>query len=236
MITEPRVIVGTGIVEAWSSATRVLLDSGDRFNLTVHITEPTALEESTVGRFCPSIVDPSISKSIYDVANTIFPSLSPYHTGPLPAFFDHYLRAYLRGQKRHSTTWGCYFLRLISFGSTQKNQLKSVVEALSGWGKRPRAAFVLHLSSSELDKPKPLGAPCLQYAQLLRNDESTISLLAVYRSHDYFQKALGNFVGLTRLLRFVCYHTGMEPGSLTCLSTYAGFQGKGNKARQLLEL
>jgi thymidylate synthase len=98
----------------------------------------------------------------------------------------------------------------------------------------PRAAFVVHLSSTELDNPRPLGAPCWQYAQFIRNSDSELSLSALYRSHDYFQKALGNFIGLTRLLKFVCYHSGMQPGTLTCFSTYASLQSQQAKTRQLL--
>ena len=43
----------------------------------------------------------------------------------------------------------------------------------------------------------------------------------VYRSHDFINKALGNFVGLTRLLEFVCFHTGRRPGRLVCHSIRA---------------
>jgi thymidylate synthase len=105
---------------------------------------------------------------------------------------------------------------------------------LANWKTNSRAAFALHLSSADLDNPRPRGGPCLQYVQFIRNGERELSLSAVYRSHDYFQKALGNFVGLTRLLKFVCHHSGMQPGTLTCLSTYASLQNQQAKTRQLL--
>jgi len=236
MITKPHVVTAAGVIEAWMDATRLLLVDGDRFNLTVHIVEPASLDEVAVGRFCHRRVDSRITKSVYDVANTIFPNESAFHSGPLDRFFDHYGRVYTRGQRKYRTSWGCYFLRLISFGAGSENQLQKILSGLSGWACRPRAAFVVHLSSSELDNPRPLGAPCWQYGQFVRDDDSTLSLVAVYRSQDYFQKALGNFVGLTRLLKFVCHHANMTPGTLTCLSTYATFQGKQSKARELLQM
>ena len=235
MITEPLIVTESGVLDAWLSATRILLDGGDRFNLTVHISSPVTLNEKDVAKYCHQTVDPRIRKSVYDVANTIFPRDGVLHTRPLQNFFEHYLEVYKRGQRKHSGTWGCYFLRLISFGQKRENQLAKVINGISAWQSKPRAAFVLHLSSTELDNPRPRGAPCWQYAQFLRSEDATLSLVAVYRSHDYFQKALGNFVGLTRLLKFVCHHGSMQPGTITCLSSYATLQGQETKARKVVE-
>jgi len=234
MNTEPHIIKAPGLIEAWRSAAELLVRDGDRFNLNIHITDPNSLDEADVASFCHRRVSPDISKSVYDVANTIFPSNSKWHVGDLHRFFAHYRNVYERGQRRHPHAWGTYFLRLIAFGKGKENQLGKVIEGLANWKSKPKAAFVLHLSSTELDNPRPLGAPCWQYAQFIRSGGDVLSLSAVYRSHDYFQKALGNFVGLTRLLRFVCERSQMKSGTLTCLSTYASLQNKQAKTRQLL--
>src|SRR5580704_2050725 len=131
MITEPRIIQAAGIVEAWKASAELLVRDGDRFNLNVHITNPASINEADVAPFCHRRVSPGISKSVYDVANTIFPSASPLHTGNLRRFFDHYKRVYQRGQKRHSHVWGTYFLRLIAFGNAEENQLAKVIEGLA---------------------------------------------------------------------------------------------------------
>jgi thymidylate synthase len=232
--TEPHIIKAVGIVEAWKAAAELLLKDGDRFNLNVHIANPVSSNEAEVERFCHKRVDPNVSKSVYDVANTIFPATGLLHSGDLDRFFCHYQRVYERGQRRHRQSWGTYFLRLVSFGDRKENQLRKAIEGLRKWKSQPRAAFVVHLSSADLDNPRPLGAPCWQYAQFIRNGDDVLSLTAVYRSHDYFQKALGNFVGLTRVLRFVCEHSEMKPGTLTCLSTYASLQNKQAKTRLLI--
>ena len=236
MITQPHVLNAPGAVEAWKLAAELLVNDGDRFNLAVHITDTASLNESEVARYDHRLVEPGIRKSVYDVANTIFPSISRYHAGNLERFFTHYRRVYERGQKMHRTTWGVYFLRLISFGSGEENQLAGIIHALADWNCKPKAAFVVHLSSAALDSPRPLGAPCWQYGQFVRSEDNRLSLVAVYRSQDYFQKALGNFVGLIRLLRFVCQRARMEMGTLTCLSTFATLQNKKGKTRQLIQL
>lgn len=234
MNTEPHIIRKSGIVEAWKAATELLLHDGDRFNLTIHIIDPASSDEAEAAQFCHKRVSPGITKSVYDVANTIFPADSPLHSGDLNQFFSHYQKVYERGQRRYPKAWGAYFLRLVAFGARKENQLRKIIDGLTTWKSRPRAAFVVHLSSAELDNPRHMGAPCWQYAQFIRNGDDVLSLSAVYRSHDYFQKALGNFLGLTRLLRFICEHSGMRPGTLTCLSTYASLQSQKAKTRQLI--
>lgn len=235
MISEPHLVTTASVIDAWREAAELLARDGDRFNLCVHIEEPAAVNEVDLAQYDPRRVDGAL-KSVYDVANTIFPSDSDYHRGPIADFFDHFVAVYQRGQRRHPTAWGTYFLRLARFGGAGTNQISRIIDAIQNWKSRPRAAFVLHLSSPEFDRPRSLGAPCWQYAEFIRTNENVLSLSAAYRSHDYFQKALGNFAGLARLLRFVCQHTAMTPGTLTCLSVYANLQGRNADTRRLLTL
>ena len=116
MNTEPHVIRSTGIVEAWKAAAELLVRDGDRFNLTIHITDPVSSDEAEAAQFCHRRVSRGITKSVYDVANTIFPAASPMHSGDLNQFFSHYQKVYERGQRRHPQAWGTYFLRLVAFG------------------------------------------------------------------------------------------------------------------------
>ena len=51
-------------------------------------------------------------------------------------------------------------------------------------------------------------------------------MVAVYRSHDYTLLALGNFIGLSDLLAFICRETRKTPGKLTVHSVYAFLDGK----------
>ena len=235
MISEPERIVTGSIQEAWRACAQLIVDSGDRFNLVVHITDPTAVQEEGLASFDPRRVRPQV-KSLYDVANTIFPSGHNNQTLSAEEFLDHYAAIYSRGRSRTPTAWGTYFQRLVDFGGGNVKQLQNTIDCMNEWHARPRAAFVLHLSGAHLDTPRPLGAPCWQYGQFIRTDNNILSLSVVYRSHDYFEKALGNFLGLARLLRFVCRHTHQTPGTLTCLSIYAHLNGKRARTRELLEM
>ncbi len=234
MISKPCIVSRKSTIEAWHDAAELLTKDGDRFNLCVHVEQPSALIEVDVRQYDPRRVDRG-AKSVYDVANTIFPSESAFHGRSVDDFFNHFIPVYIRGQRRHRSAWGTYFLRLAQFGSGDRNQLRTVIDAITSWKSRPRAAFVVHLSSPELDRPRTMGAPCWQYAEFTRTDTNTLSLTAAYRSHDYFLKALGNFVGLTRLLKFVCRHTSMQEGTLTCLSVYAHLQGRTADTRRLID-
>jgi hypothetical protein len=51
-----------------------------------------------------------------------------------------------------------------------------------------------------------------------------LELVAVYRNHDYFNKALGNFIGLSRLLGFIARETNRRPTRLVCHSVRAYFE------------
>ncbi len=161
-----------------------------------------------------------LGMSIFDVATTIFPRPGARWKLDPDDFAAHYLPVYARLKRRTGTGWGFYFQRLMSFGNMQAPQLARIVNGLSNWGHAHHGAFVIHISSAEVDRPRPQGGPCWQYGQFMA-DGDTLSLTAVYRSHDYFHKALGNFVGLSRLLTYVCSKTTHSIGTLTCLSTYA---------------
>ena len=48
-----------------------------------------------------------------------------------------------------------------------------------------------------------------------------VSLLAIYRSHDFISRAYGSYLGLGRLLQFVAHESGFPAGELTCVSASA---------------
>lgn len=69
-----------------------------------------------------------------------------------------------------------------------------------------------------------LGFPCLSHLSFKRvanNGGHSVNLTAVYRSHHYCVRALGNLIGLSQLLSFVAKESGLAVGTLTCLSTHA---------------
>ena len=74
------------------------------------------------------------------------------------------------------------------------------------------------------DLRKIRGGPCLSAIDLkYERDRNRLHLFASYRDHDFASKALGNYVGLGYLLRFLCEQINAEVGALHCFSLRADF-------------
>ncbi len=216
--------------DAWVEVSQHLLDNDPSANnVLVTITNPTFLDPTWLTRFNPREISLK-GDHIRDVMNTVYPLKTRYNSLDRYSFYERYKKANRRSRKKR---WGTYFGRLIAFGDKNKNQLEAVITALNKW-RNPHAALTLHLSSPETDSLKPLGAPCWHYGEFLCPDPQTLELVAVYRNHDFFNKALGNYIGLSRLLNFICQETGRNPGRLVCHSVRAYYQSTKSELRRLV--
>ena len=227
---------GTNVAEAWCAVGDFVVNNGPIYNALVEISHPCELKNEWLEKLDPAQVSRG-ADPIGDVANTIFPPLGRSEIVDPKEFINHYTAVYLRGQRlpRNRNSWGTYFLRLVDFGDSHTDQLWDVIRALSDWRTRAGSALVLHLSSANIDKPRRIGAPCWQFAEFLWRDDGVVDLVAVYRNHDYFAKALGNFVGLGRMLQFVCDAATKTPGKLICHSVHAYHSGSKAQMRTLIE-
>lgn len=219
-------VQGTNAMDAWLKCGRHLLGQpgAEQNNLVVEIESPGHWETDWFKRINPRAVhirgeDPN------DVANTIFPASTWRKSATRGELYHRYARAHARGKRK---SWGTYFLRLIDFGTSHVNQLERAIHVLNSWENEPGTAIVFHLTSPETDAPRPLGGPCLQLCQL-QSWNGSIDLTAVYRNHDYFNKALPNFIGLGRLQQFICGESGRQPGRLVCVSGHA-YCSRGKRA------
>ncbi|WP_124533039.1 hypothetical protein [Burkholderia cepacia] len=71
------------------------------------------------------------------------------------------------------------------------------------------------------DGKKIRNMPCLSHISFKLTDKAKVDLTAVYRSHHYAARALGNLLGLSQLLSFVAKESRLEPGVMTVISTHA---------------
>jgi hypothetical protein len=197
------------------------------------------------------------------VASTIFP-LRMYQRHGRPEMYKRILTTLDRGGKPNS--WGTYAERMISRpakdGMNTINPLELIIEKLRASASGPvgyRSAFELNVADPEVDIPPIMdfddsvdlptynatfdakryrNGPCLSNVSFKLVDKKVINLTAVYRAHHYCARGLGNLIGLARLLKFVASETGLQTGTLTCLSTYAeldaGAWGGLAKARKIL--
>lgn len=227
-------INGNNILDVWKEAVVFLLKNGKNYpNIILTISDPKKIESTWVEIYDPKKVKNNI-KSIKDVANTIFPEKLKARYKTRTEIYERYKM--LHGRRKKRGMWGTYFLRLISFGKEEVNQLERVITKIKNWKPMDyKAAFVFHLSSPETDGPRKMGGPCWHYGQLaLRSGKIDFSV--IYRSHDYFEKALGNLIGLSRLLNFICEATKMEPGIITCHSVSAFLNSSKIQAENLLNI
>jgi thymidylate synthase len=234
MSDQPHLIEAESIVDGWRDSMRLLLDTGKRLGLLVFMRDASTLNPADLLAHDPGKIDDR-AMSLADVANTIFPAKSDRWALDTQDFTKYYRAVYERLlRKRRPRPWGFYANRLMGFGEHSIDQLDRIVTGMRSWGNGHKAAFVVHFSSADLDRPRPQGGPCLQYCQFSRGSGDRLCLTAVYRSHDYYAKALGNFIGLSRLLTYVADCAELEVGSFTCLSTYAFYSSSKARAEQLL--
>lgn len=106
----------------------------------------------------------------------------------------------------------------------KENRLASIVDKIRGWRRDVEGALYLH-TEAETDLLRPRGAPCLQYLQVRLFNGNQLELFALYRSHDYQNKALGNMIGLQRLGKFVASQTGRKFARQTVFSLHP-FHGR----------
>jgi len=234
------------VVSAWLDAARHLANCSDYTarNLVLEIASPGVLQaqdRDVIGAVDAAIRQHWPGLSIQTVAGTIFPN-DMYRRDGRPAFYASYLNAMANGMKRG--TWGTYAYRMMRRvgrdGKTTYNPLEVIVRKLiaSKTGRRFQAVYELGVVDAEydleddgfgfelplyepaVDRNKPMNMPCLSHLSFKVTGDK-LDLTAVYRSHWYGQRALGNLIGLSNLHKFVCTESGFDRGVLTCIATHA---------------
>lgn len=205
------------------------------------------------------------TESLLTVMGTIFPQEFYLKYGR-PAMYEKYRTMLNRGQKPN--TWGTYADRMMTRagkdGLSTINPLEILIEKLKA-NMEPhrnayRSSYELGISDPEsdmlpwyhiedhggeiptynvaLDANRLYGLPCLSHVSFKLINHKFVNLVAIYRSHHYCSKGLGNLLGLARLQSFVAKEAGLEVGTLTCISTHAvldaGSWGGIKKAREIL--
>lgn len=217
------IIQARDCLTAWQNASNIIIQNGEQRNLIITIDNPcdfTDLNLWIQNRNPKSIS--SNHDNIRHVINTIFPYNLERLCNNRHTLYQKYKLIYQNGNNR---SWGTYFQRLTSFDNHYSNnginQLEDSINALNG-GSQQKNYIVFHLSARNLDSNvRPMGAPCWHFGEISINGDRSLNLTAVYRKHDYYNKAFGNFIGLSKLLDFICRETGRTPGQLVIHSINA---------------
>ncbi len=78
------------------------------------------------------------------------------------------------------------------------------------------------------------GFPCLSHCSFQLDRNARVHALAHYRSQYLVERAYGNYLGLGRLLAYVCAQTGLGLGTLTVVAGYAQVDAGRTKIRPIL--
>ena len=229
MIDEPSTIVADSFQQVWTKVVKTLAENDwERRNLMVQVKNPCVFDEGlhqSLEAFCRQVgilghgTSPTQSFRRNSTAEIRVPNTVQW--------LQQAEWPYERLQRRYARhgSWGTYFRRMTYYdgGGKPVNQLENVIRAINTRENVSKAALTIVIQKPGGETTRPLGGPCLNYLaiQAERNADTTLGLLAVYRNHDFLQKAYGNYWGLCNLLRFLAKETGMVAGPVTCISSHA---------------
>lgn len=239
----------TRIVPTWIDAAKYLERSGRTApNLILEISDTntlTDLDRALIARVNESLRSHR-NMTVQTVASTIFPLGLAKRSANREQLYSEYKRILVRGK----TGWGTYFGRLIERTTSEGetcNPLELLISRLATNTDSnrfytscyevglaiPDSDLVQTTDFSEGDLPifnpatdgrRWYGGPCLSHLSLksVKEDGVTkLNMTAIYRSHHYCTRALGNLIGLGQLLSFIARNSNQQAGTLTCVSTHA---------------
>lgn len=225
-------------LDAWHTVSTMLLDNGPGDNLLIEILDPCNYDDLNewLSEYCPSLITGDKNNQLNNIINTIFPYKLASRVDSRQDLYDKYMNIYKRSRRLGKQKWGTYFQRLINYpsdGLYLYNQLENAINSLNG--KSTCKNFItFHLTSVNIESNvRPIGAPCWQFGEIVKQNNK-LNLVVVYRNHDYFYKAFGNFIGLSKLLQYICEQTKCEPGKLIVHSTHAYYNSTKTNLRNLL--
>lgn len=228
-------VSGQSPLEAWQQGASAILANGELFNLITTIEQPQAFDYGWLESRSPRRMGVG-GDDLREVIKTIFPYELAQRYPQRTEMYQQYLRRHDRAMRfrRNRSAWGTYFERMVRFPDhPDTNQLEKAIEKLATWQRRSGAALVFHLSTPARDTPRTRGGPCWQFGELLWHADNRVDLVVVYRNHDFYNKALGNFIGLGQLLQFICNSSGKQVGRLISHSVHAYNGGSAERLRAL---
>lgn len=219
---------------AWLRSVEYLLSCGGEWsNLMVQIANPTQVE-APIHTAYEQLLARHHLLTLKQVIYTIFPLSLYRQVGKDPAkLFDRYNRSggiydYLRRWYPRKFGWGSYFRRMTCYPAVDSqghivrtNQLENVLGMLKERDRIYKAAYTISIQIPGTDGRRIRGGPCLNYVALQLKHPRVLCMLAVFRSHDFIQRAYGNYLSLGYLMEFLCDQTDYTMGTLSCLSSYA---------------
>jgi len=245
MINEPIILTSDSFQLAWLQVVKRLARTPqwEVRNLIVQIKDPNVLDNCFHDRISVFAQSEGLLGPKH-VAYTIFPHRLYRNKGNAAALFNAYNRSEGLYDKLHRRRrgWGTYFRRMTNYEGTDGavNQLDNIIAAIKNRERHSKAAYSVVIQNPGGETVRPRGGPCLNYVAVqIEPGQSaqtmTLGLLAVYRNHDFLERAYGNYWGLCNLLDFLANEVGAIPGPLTCVSSHAYVGGHKTAIKALIE-
>jgi len=173
------------------------------------------------------------------VAYTIFPHKQYKNNKRVKVLYDRYNnRFYPWTRKRPHRGWGTYFYRMIHYekNMTIVNQLDNIIKSINSRIRTSKACYNILIQKPGTETIRIRGGPCLNYiaVQMEPGKNRRMSLLCVYRNHDFLERTYGNYWGICNLLKFLAKETNSIIGTLTCISSHAYISAKKTELNQFL--
>jgi thymidylate synthase len=227
----------TTCTDAWLQAVNLLQDRNEQlaYNLILDIEQATTMapHDRAVIAAVDNFLQGHDAQPIMTVAATIFPASYYRHRGRLGVFED-FPKVYPKIKEANS--WGTYagrmLIRVDKNGKTF-NPLERIIDKLRQQTRRRNALRAVYdiglldifadipLYDPATDTRLTRNQPCLSHLSFKLRHDHSLMLTALYRSHHYIERALGNFIGLSQLLLFVATEAKLTPANLIIHSSYA---------------
>jgi hypothetical protein len=161
------------------------------------------------------------------VSGTIFPRSLWNPDKPRADLFRRYMKILPKVRRYPQNRRGVYFERFISYPGTRgqlgRNQLDHIIRTYR-MGNHRRSALQLgvFVPETDLNDSRQLGFPCLQQVAFAPDaGRGTLAVTGFYAMQHLFQRAYGNYLGLTRLGEFVAHEMGLVLDRVVCIAAVA---------------
>lgn len=220
------IVNGENFQSAWAQAVLELKTyNWNAWNVVAQIRNPIEIDENK-HKIMEDFANDKGLKGQNQVAYTIFP-FKIYKRQDRKEFYQEYWRYYNAFNLKSYAKWGdSYFARMIRYGEGDiaVDQLGTIIDGINNRTRNNGASYVMVIPYPHKDIRRKMGAPCLNYVTVqveLIEQVRFINLCAVYRNHNFRERAYGNYYGLGKLLEYIAQETDSMIGRLTCISSHA---------------
>ena len=230
-LNNENMILGENIIDAWCKAFKVVYEHAHRevspLLVSFPVSDIEAIGSNPIFRTVDAELFQRNQNSIHTTANTIFP-ISLWNSKRKRSFlYERYNKNLRYIRKDTANRRGIYFERLIAYGSseTKINQLEHIITTWLG-GNHRRSALQAQIFDPYKDHihSRMLGFPCLDqiiFTPVGNESDNGLKVTGVYAMQYVFEKALGNYLGLARLGKFMAHEMKLILREVTCIACTA---------------